>query len=590
MNKRFFSIFGLLFIFFSTHIRAQEFSAGYFSPPLDGILQLSGTFAELRGNHFHSGIDIRTNSKEGFPVRACADGYVVRIKIQQGGFGKAIYVNHPNGYTTVYAHLLSLNEAIDNFTRAKQYEMESFEVDLFPPKGLLQVKKGEVIALSGNSGASEGPHLHFEVRETNTELPVDPLLFDFPVKDWIRPTMHGLRIYPEGFNSYVDGSSEPVSLTLAGWGPVYRLKISDTVEVAGNFSLGISATDLLNETSNRNGVVRFEVFIDSIQVFQWKASKFGFHETRYINSFIDYPHYYTTNQRFMRTHVDPGNKLSMYQYKPGSGIFNIIPGNIHYVKVVVADSKNNESILRFMIKGFSTEEALLNLKKTAPEGKNTAGMLFTVDKLNTFSIPGLRMSLPGKCLYDSIRFQYSVLPPLINSYSATYQIHNPEVPLHDYFDLAIKADTIPGISSSKLTVVRLNSLNRPVSLGGKYENGFIKVRVRDFGRYTVMADTTAPVIKSVNIRDEMELKGNKDIQIQISDNLSGIKTYRGTLNGAWILMDYDAKNKLLTYKRDAMLIPGENHMILTITDGVGNTTVEQWKLNNTEVSSPKAGL
>lgn len=580
MYKRFTASFILVFIFFNTLVSAQVISSGYFTQPIDGVLQLSGTFAELRGNHFHSGIDIRTGSKEGLPVYAAADGYVVRIKIQAGGFGKAIYINHPNGYTTVYAHLLSLNEQIAAYTRSRQYESESFEVDLFPPKGLLPVKKGDIIALSGNSGASEGPHLHFEVRETNTELPVDPLLFDFPVKDWIRPTMHGLRIYPEGKKSYVNGNSSPVSMSLAGWGPVYRLKITDTVEVAGNFSLGISATDLLNETSNRNGVVRYSVFIDSIPAFEWKAEKFGFHETRYINSFIDYSHYYATNQRFMRTHTDPGNKLSMYSYNPQAGVFSSIPGKLSFVKVVVADSKNNESILRFIVKGIDPNDNVASKSTPPRKDQKEAGILFTIDKTNTFALPGMRISLAGKCLYDSIRFKYSVSAPQLNMLSPVFQLHTPEVPLHDYFDLSIKVDTVRGIGTNKLTVVRLNSLNRPVSIGGKFESGFMKVRARDFGRYSVMADTIPPVIKGVNITNGIEISGLRDLAATISDNLSGIKSYRATLNGAWILMDYDAKNKLLTYQKDALLLPGENTLILTVSDWVGNETVTQWKLLN----------
>jgi hypothetical protein len=585
MYKRFARAFILIFLIFNITARSQSAHDSYFIAPLDGVLQLSGTFAELRGNHFHSGIDLRTGSKEGLPVRACADGYVVRIKVQQGGFGKAVYINHPNGYTTVYAHLLSFNDEINDFTRAKQYEAESFEVDLFPPKGLLRVNKGDIIASSGNSGASEGPHLHFEVRETNTEFPVDPLLFGFPVKDWIRPTMHGLRIYPEGRNSAVNGSNLPVNLSLVGWGPVYRLKISDTVTITGKYSLGLSATDLLNETSNRNGIVRYAVYIDSVPVFEWKAVKFGFHETRYINSFIDYPHYYSTNQRFMRTHVDPGNKLSMYSYKPGNGLFFVVPGSLHNVKIVVADSKQNESILRFIVKGLPystvTGKPVIAKESDLPGGiKNKAGLLFTIDKTNTFATPGIRISLPGKCLYDSIRFEYSETSPQPGMFTPVYQIHYPNVPLQDFFDLSIKVDSIVGLSTQKFTIVRLNTLNKPNSAGGKYENGYMKLRTRDFGKYAVMADTTAPVIKPVNFKDGIEVKNLPAIKITINDNLSGIRTYRGTLNNSWILMDYDAKNRLLTYERDALLLPGENILTLTVVDGVGNTTVKQWKINN----------
>lgn len=615
-------IYFLVFFLILKGTSGQQYPTGYFIPPIDGTLQLSGTFAELRGNHFHSGIDLRTGGKEGLPVKACADGNVVRIRISPFGFGKAVYIDHPNGFTTVYAHLRDFSPAIDKWAKEQQYKLEQFDVDLFPPKGLLPVTQGEIIARSGNSGSSEGPHVHFEVRETKTEFPVDPVLFGFPVKDFIRPTMHGLRVYPEGKEAAVDGKLQPVNLGLIGWGPVYRLKISDTLEIAGNYSLGISASDLLNETSNRNGIVSYAVYVDSVLVFQWKAIRFSFAESRYINSFIDYPHYYATNQRFMRTRIDPGNRLSMYTFNPTGGVFSSVPGKLQQVKVVIADSKSNESILRFFVKGSkptvsgnepSQENKLpLNNKQlqnaklprkdihgqTAElhrdsdhpdngdvlfmNGDKTPsnGILFTLNKTNYLKTPSLRISIPGKCLYDSLRFNFSVSPRLPGMLSPVYKVHDPSIPLQDYYDLELRVDSGFTVNPEKLLVVRLNTLNKPSSVGGKYEEGFLKVRLREFGRYAIMADTTAPIIKALNISDGMKLNGLLEFRINISDNLSGISSYRATMNGAWILMDYDAKNRLLTYWKDKMLLPGENILILKIEDGVGNFKTMQWILNN----------
>lgn len=579
MLKRLFSKLLFSFIFIAGAV-AQDYPTGYFIPPLEGTLQLSGTFAELRGNHFHSGIDIRTGGKEGLPVKACADGYVVRIKISPFGFGKAVYINHPNGFTTVYAHLQGFSPVIDQWAKEQQYKLEQFDVDLFPPRDLLRVKQGEIIARSGNSGSSEGPHVHFEVRETKSEFPVDPLLFGFPVKDFIRPTMHGLRIYPEGKNAAVNGKREPLSLTLAGWGPVYRLKISDTIEVAGNYSLGISASDLLNETSNRNGIVRYAIYVDSLLQFEWKAIRFSFAETRYINSFIDFSHYYATNQRFMRTHIDPGNQLSMYSFKPANGIFSSIAGKMQQVKVVITDSRANESILRFYVKGVYPLESAIKPSDDKTDGKLSSGLLFTRNATNTFSTPEVSISLPGKCLYDSIRFNFSQSPPLTGMLSPIYKVHDPSIALHDYYDFKIQVDSVKGIKPEKMLVVKLNTLNKPSAIGGKYENGFLSVRLREFGRYTVMADTIAPLIKALNIREGMQLNGLQEIRISISDDLSGISTYRAIMNGKWILMDYDAKNRLLTYKRDKMLLPGENILVVKVDDDNGNSNTSQWKIIN----------
>lgn len=585
----------IIFFFIAViQVQAQPYPAEYFIPPLDGVLQVSGTFAELRGNHFHSGVDFRTNSKEGMPVKAIADGYVVRIKISAIGFGKAIYINHPNGFTSVYAHMQGFDNRINDWIRARQYEKESFEVDLFPPKDFLRVTKGEIIGKSGNSGSSEGPHLHFEIRETDTEYPIDPLLFDFPVKDWIRPTMHGLMIYPEGTGSLVNDKNIPLTLELAGWGPVYRLKITDTVNVAGNFSLGISASDLLNETSNRNGVNTYEVYIDSVLKFQWKANKFSFSETRYINSFIDYPQYYQTNRRFMRTHVDPGNRLSMYVYKPDGGIFKSKPNSLQHVRIVLKDSKANESILQFVVKGILPEaksnennqlradisgKDLYN-RTSATHNEKPSGVLFSYNKPNTYSTTSMLLSMPGECLYDTLTFNYSESPKVHGMFSPIQNIHTQEVPLQDYYELSVKLDKDYNGDTQKLVMVRLNSQNKPASVGGRYENGFMKAKLRDFGRYTIMADTTAPVIRPLNLKDGLNISKLQEFRVNISDNLSGIKSYRGTLNGAWILMDYDAKNRLLTYRPDALLLPGENTLIITVQDGTGNTSIKQLKLKN----------
>ncbi len=574
-------IYSLLFFFiFIGDALAQNYPIGDFIPPLDGTLQLSGTFAELRSNHFHSGIDLRTGGKEGLPVKACADGYVVRIKISPFGFGKALYINHPNGFTTVYAHLQGFNPAIDQWVKEQQYKLEQFEVDLFPPRDLLRVKQGEIIARSGNSGSSEGPHVHFEVRETKSEFPVDPLLFGFPVKDFIRPTMHGLRVYPEGRNAEVNDKKEPLSLTLAGWGPGYRLKITDTIEITGNYSLGISASDLLNETSNRNGIVRYAVYVDSLLQFEWKATRFSFAETRYINSFIDFPHYHSTNQRFMRTHIAPGNQLGMYSFKPSKGVFTSIPGKVQQVNVVISDSKANESNLKFFVKGVHPAEAKSRLPESITDGKLSLGLLFTREAVNTFSTPYVYITLPGKCLYDSIRFNFSQTPSLPGMLSPIYIVHDPSVALHDYYDFKVRVDSVNGIKPEKLLVVKLNSLNKPSAVGGKYENGFLSVKLREFGRFAVMADTIAPIIKALNIREGMQLNGLQEIRINIGDNLSGINTYRATLNGKWIIMDYDAKNRLLTYKKDKMMLPGENILVVEISDRNGNNTTSQWKIFN----------
>lgn len=310
-----FKIFHLfiIFLFVLTGKSQSQFPQNLFDSPVDIPISLSGSFAELRSNHFHSGIDIKTGGEEGLRINACADGYVSRIRISPFGFGKALYVVHPQGYTTVYAHLQKFNSEIDRWAKSEQYKLQKFDVDLFPKPGELKVTKGQLIAFSGNSGSSQGPHLHFEIRDSKTEEPIDPLLFGFPVKDFVRPTLNGIRIYPANNSSLIHNKNEPYEPEIAGWGPDYRIKKKDTISVSGSIYFGVNAHDLMPGSSNKNGINLIEIFIDSALFFKWEAQKFNFNETRYINSFIDYAHYQKKRHQIYNYNQSPQQPIKYVQ-------------------------------------------------------------------------------------------------------------------------------------------------------------------------------------------------------------------------------------------------------------------------------------
>jgi len=569
--------FIIIFFLFASSLFSQtkQYPADYFVSPVRFPIILSGNFAELRSGHFHSGIDITTQKEEGKSVYACAEGYISRIKISPYGFGKALYIDHPNGYTTVYAHLKGFNTEIDNWVRSEQYRLEQFDVDLFPPKGLLNVNKGELICFSGNSGSSEGPHLHFEVRDTKTEMPIDPQLFGFPVKDFIRPAITSALIYPEGEGSTINGSNTTLEMEIAGWGPVHRLRKQDTIHIAGSFSLGLGCYDLLNGSRNKNGISRYSVYIDSVLKFDWQAETFSFSETRYVNSFIDYANYYKTGNRFLRTRIDRNNKLSMYRNAGCRGIFDVVPDSLHHIKITINDAGKNESVLRFVVKGE---------KITTPEKQPVSTRpVFNCLKPNTWSGEGIKIAVPGSALYEDLSFDLSASDQLPYTFSKVYNIHHPEVPLHDYIELSIALDSAVIPMGKKMTLASLRPGKSPNSTGGSAENGIFRARIREFGQYAVMADTINPVIKPLNISDCKDISSQKTIRISISDDFSGIRSYRATLNGSWILMDYDPKNRLLEYSRDEHLLAGENEFILTIEDYCGNTN----DFNATLLNIPK---
>ena len=542
-----------------------------FVPPVDFPMLLSGTFAELRSNHFHSGIDIKTQGAEGKNIYAVADGYISRIRVSPYGFGKAIYIQHNNGYSTIYGHLRNFMPEIEKWVKSEQYRLQSFDVDLFPEKGLFKVQQGKQIAWSGNSGSSQGPHLHFEIRDSRTEEPMDPIQFGFEIKDFIRPTLNGFRIYPANNISTVNGSNLPFQAELSGWGPNYRLSPLETVRVSGDVYFGLEAHDLLNETSNKNGINLVKVFVDSVLQFHWEANKFSFAETRYINSMIDYATYHHSGNRYLLTRVAPQNKLSLYKLRSNDGIIKTKAGKSQKIKIIIADGKRNESELNFILKG--------EAGPAVASDKSIGAQQFSSLTLNQFRNPHISISLPGKCLYEDIPFEYSAEPSKPWSCAMIHKIHDPATPLHDYFDMSIRIDSACKAKAAQLVMVKLNKSNRPVYAGGEIDGQFIKARIREFGNYTLMADSTAPKIKAVNIINGKNLQNQKNIQMTISDDLSGIKKYNGFLNGQWILMDFDGKNNLLRYDFDERLKSGKNQFKLEVTDNVGNKAVYEATLN-----------
>ena len=561
-------LLSIVFFCMGTGLSAQAtYPQNLFISPVDIPLLLSGTFAELRGNHFHSGIDIKTQGTEGKKVVAVTDGSISRIKVSPYGFGKAIYIQHPNGFTTVYGHLRNFSPEIEKWVKSEQYRLQKFDVDLFPEQGLFKLKQGQQIAWSGNSGSSQGPHLHFEVRDSRNEDPMDPMLFGFDIKDFTRPTLNGLRIYPANNFSSVNGNAKPYQAELSGWGPNYRLKQNDTIRASGNIYFGLDAFDLLNGSSNKNGINLVQVYADSVLKFHWEANRYSFSETRYINSLIDYATYYHTGKRYFLTRLAPQNKLSMYKFVADDGSIATEPGKSKRIRIKIADGKRNESEINFIVKGEATPKSV--------NSENIQAQKFSSGKLIQFRNPHISLSLPENCLYEDIPFEYSATPSKPWSCSMIHQVNDPAIPLHNYFDISIRVDSTCKATFSKLVVVKLNKSDKPSYVGGEADGQFIKARTREFGRFTLMADNTAPVIKAVNITDGKNIKNQGNIRMTISDNLSGINTYNGFLNGAWILMDYDAKNNLLEYVFDEKLKPGSNIFKLRVEDNVGNVKTYQ---------------
>jgi hypothetical protein len=548
-------------------LSAQEiYPQSYFISPLEIPVQLSGTFAELRSDHFHSGLDLRTGEKEGMKVFAVASGYVSRIKVSSGGYGKAIYITHPNGYVSVYGHLKQCAGSIGDYVKKQQYANESFEVDLYPQAGQIQVIKGEVIGLSGNSGSSGGPHLHFEIRDENSQKPVNPLLFGFKVEDKSPPVLNLLKVYPVGRQSQVEYVNSSAEFFLVNTGGSWSLANQDTIQISGKVYFGIGTWDLFNNGNNKNGVYSVKLLADSLTVYQHQMESFSFDETRYINSLIDYSDWARKKRQVQKSYIQPNNHLSIYHGVVNNGIISFDDEKVHEMIYEVADIAGNISTLKFYVKSEKEDNAHENNEIQMGE----TNQIFTYKKDNEFRTDNVILKVPRNALYDTLSFSYQNLPGNRKMYSDIHRLHFDDVPLHSWCELSIRPDSLSQFLQQKAILVKLDDDKSFISVGGHWKEGYIHTQIREFGEYCVVADTVPPTIKPLNINNNKIITGQDTLSITIADTLSGINSYRGTLNGHWILMEYDAKNDLLFYKFDGHLNKGENKFELTVSDKKNN--------------------
>ncbi|MFP4471807.1 MAG: M23 family metallopeptidase [Bacteroidales bacterium] len=540
-----------------------------FVPPVDFTMALSGTFGELRSDHFHSGIDIKTWGVTGKPLLAIADGFVSRVAVSGFGFGKAVYIEHPNGYTSVYAHCQNFRNDIDSLVRAEQYRQESFAVNIFPDKERFKVKQGETIAYSGNSGWSFGPHLHFEIRKTIGQKPVNPLAFGFPVKDFTRPTIQKLRVYPNGQFSLINGKNSAVSYGISGWGPDCRLKGTDTLVISGPVYFGLSAYDVLSDSKNHNGIYALDMYLDSVLVYSHAMDSFSFSETRYINSLIDYGYYQENRQRLQQTRIEPNNRLSVYKVAENQGTIEFLDDRIHHMMFVVRDYHGNESILQFHVQSSPpdfTDVMNYGNHKQPP-------VIFRWDADNVFETDSVRLFIPAGALYDTMHFYADLMPADDEMFSAICHLHPSDVPLHVNAELAILPRQIESSLKDYALIVRLDEEGEYSAVGGNWQNGMLTAPIRDFGKFTVVLDSVPPEIKPLNIFSGKDISGQSSIRLKIKDELAGISKYRATMNGEWILMEWDPKYNLIEYHIDERTANGENHFRLEVTDKRNNQTI-----------------
>ena len=531
---------------------AQQQVVTDFDVPIKIPLLVAGSFGELRPNHFHAGVDFSANYKIGDPVYAPADGVVSRIKVSSFGYGKALYIKHENGFTTVYGHLSAYAEGIAQYVNAKHYDLKEFEIELFPLAKELQIKKGDVIGYIGNTGGSGGPHLHYEIRNTQTEHILNPLAVSLKeaVTDTEQAVINGVYVYPLTKETIINGENSFFEVALNKVNNMYKGEI---IKTNGSIGFGINTHDTQNGSRGKNGVYKIVSFLNGIKCFEVVFDEFSFDESKHINQYIDYKYYKLTDNRIQKLFVVNDLPLSLIKAKKNNGQIKVSNGEDFNFKIEVYDVHNNKQTIEIPIKHQVYE---------ARENPKIQGKYIDYLKDYAFEDKNVSVDWDARTFYEDVYLDMQFNLNLI-------VLHKDEYPVQKNINIKIMVPT-DYVDKEKTFIGKVEGNKIKYFETWKRGNDF-RIRTKELGTYELIKDTEQPSVVFIN--DKNDFSAEDVLIFEIQDSISGIATYKGYLNNQWILFDYDYKTKKLIHKlNDKKFTIGNNTLRLEVTDRVGNNT------------------
>ncbi len=521
-------------------------------PPLDIPIKLSGTFGEIRSNHFHAGLDIRTEGRQGLKVNNVQNGWINRIRISTGGYGKALYIQHYDGTTSVYAHLKKFAPKIEAFVKKNQYEKESYTIQLFPKSDQLPIAVGELLGYSGNTGGSFGPHLHFEVRDSKNQNPINGMQFPLEILDTQRPQIQYFYLY-DGIHP--DSKKKEFPLVRKN-DSVYT---TAGIHTEGFISAGLRVFDRQNLSYNKNGIYKVIVRLNGVIQYEHQMDEISFNDSKYINLLIDYKEWAQNKRRIQRFINHPEQKITFLEKDISqNGQMKIENGKSYQIIIEISDFNKNTSYVEAYITGTnSILEASENIS-SSPTLENNKDYLYDYGDKSVY--------FPKESFFDSVHI------PIKNEMQVLHVGEN-KYPLKKPYEVRFKIPELDSLERQQSFIALLNSNNKPSFFSAQQKEGFWIGKSKILGSYTISRDSVAPEIKPVNFKNKQWLTNYSFLRIKLSDDYSGIQKYRGEINGKWILLEYEPKDNILIYNfQDLDFEESLLQLRVTAEDQVGNSS------------------